>query len=116
LEGFQVDNPYWLNQEAFSEHFRRSPIKRARRHGMLRNVCVALGNWGDPAAVPALAMALNDPHPVVRTHAAWALGQVQCHDDAWAAAILTTALAGEEDERVREAIHLALDPVHVARP
>lgn len=117
LEGFQVDNPYWLNQEAFSEHFRRSPIKRARRHGMLRNVCVALGNWGNPAAVPALAMALNDLHPVVRTHAAWALGQVQRHDDdAGAAALLTTALAGEEDARVREAIHLALDPVRMARP
>jgi epoxyqueuosine reductase len=42
----------------------------------LRNVAVALGNWGSPEAVPALARALNDPEPLIRGHAAWALGQL----------------------------------------
>ncbi len=74
LDGFDPAHPYWLDQAAFSEHFARSPIKRAKRGGMLRNVCVALGNWGDPAALAALALALADPDPVARIHAAWALG------------------------------------------
>jgi epoxyqueuosine reductase len=43
---------------------------------LLRNVCVALGNWGDPAAVPGLADALHDQEPLVRGHAAWALGRI----------------------------------------
>ena len=49
---------------------------RAKRRGMLRNVAVALGNWGDEAAVPALVIALSDVEPLVRGHAAWALGQI----------------------------------------
>ena len=57
-------------------HFRRSPVKRAKRHGMLRNVCVALGNWGAPETVDALVLALHDPQPLPRAHAAWALGRV----------------------------------------
>jgi epoxyqueuosine reductase len=65
-----------LDEEAFRRRFRDSPIKRARRRGLLRNVAVALGNWGDAAAVPALARALADPEPLVRGHAAWALGQI----------------------------------------
>ena len=40
-----------LDDEAFRERFRHSPIKRAKRRGLLRNVCVALGNIGDPVAV-----------------------------------------------------------------
>ncbi|MEZ4729733.1 MAG: DUF1730 domain-containing protein [Caldilineaceae bacterium] len=76
LEGFAAANPYWLHQEAFSRRFQRSPIKRAKRAGMLRNVCVALGNWAAPEAVDALNLALHDPEPLVRGHAAWALGEV----------------------------------------
>lgn len=77
VEGFQTDTPYWLNQEAFSLRFRRSPIKRAKRHGMLRNVCIALGNWGDLFVIEPLRLALNDEEPLARAHAAWALGQVR---------------------------------------
>ncbi len=76
LEGFAAETPYWLEQAAFAERFRRSPIKRAKRHGMLRNVCVALGNWADPGVIPALAKALGDAHPLARGHAVWALGEV----------------------------------------
>ena len=66
-----------LTQEDFSSKFHSSPVKRAKRRGYLRNVAVALGNTGDPAAVPALASALqNDPEALVRAHAAWALGQI----------------------------------------
>ena len=44
-----------LDDEGFRERFRHSPVKRAKRRGLLRNVCVALGNIGDPVAVPALS-------------------------------------------------------------
>ena len=65
-----------MTQEQFSRRFRNSPIKRAKRRGFLRNVAVALGNWKNRAAVPALKQALNDDEPLVRGHAAWALGQI----------------------------------------
>jgi len=109
LDGFAPAHPYWLDQRAFSDHFARSPIKRARRAGMARNVCVALGNWADVAAVDALALALADADAVVRVHAAWALGRILAkwqHEST--AAVLAAALPLEEDERVRAEIHLAL--------
>ncbi len=65
-----------LDEEGFRERFRRSPIKRAKRRGLLRNVCIALGNIGDPVAIPALVEALADAEPLVRGHAAWALGRL----------------------------------------
>lgn len=76
LEGFDPANPYWLDQEAFNRRFQRSPLKRAKRTGMLRNVCIALGNWGAVETIEALKVALHDPAPLVRGHAVWALGEV----------------------------------------
>lgn len=76
LEGFAQGSPYWLSDEAFRDHFRKSPVKRAKRLGMLRNVCTALGNWGSTETIPALEQALSEPSIPVRQHAAWALGQV----------------------------------------
>jgi epoxyqueuosine reductase len=109
LEGFDATNPYWLEQTAFSARFRRSPVKRAKRHGMLRNVCVALGNWADPCAVEPLARALGDPVALVRGHAAWALGQILRKRNATSAhERLTVALACESDAWVIEEINTAL--------
>ena len=65
-----------LSEEDFATRFSGSPIKRAKRRGFLRNVAVALGNWGSREAVPVLARALDDPEPLIRGHAAWALGQI----------------------------------------
>ena len=66
-----------LDDEAFRVKFKNSPIKRTKRRGLLRNVCVALGNLGDPAAVPALTRAAEtDPEPLVREHAQWALTRI----------------------------------------
>ncbi len=65
-----------LSDDEFGVRFSGSPVKRAKRRGFLRNVAVALGNWGSRDAVPALARALDDPEPLVRGHAAWALGQI----------------------------------------
>ena len=65
-----------MTQEEFSRRFKGSPIKRAKRRGFLRNVLVAIGNWGAQSAVPALKDALTDDEPLVRSHAAWALGRI----------------------------------------
>ena len=65
-----------MDQAEFSRRFKGSPVKRAKRRGLLRNVAVALGNWGSPEAVPVLAAALADGEPLIRGHAAWALGRI----------------------------------------
>jgi epoxyqueuosine reductase len=62
-----------LDDAAFRERFRRSPVKRAKRRGLVRNVAVALGNGGDPAHRPVLERLARDEDPVVREHAEWAL-------------------------------------------
>ena len=66
-----------LDEAGFRKLFERSPLRRAKREGLLRNLCVALGNWGDEEAVPALVKALSDESSLVRQHAAWALGQTR---------------------------------------
>jgi epoxyqueuosine reductase len=94
-----------LTEEQFRERFRSSPIRRTKRRGLLRNVCVALGNSGDPLAVPALVNALSDYEPLVRGHAAWALGRIG-GDQAKHA--LDDVLASEDDEEVKKEIRYAL--------
>ena len=95
-----------LTEEQFRERFRHSPIKRTKRRGLLRNVCVALGNSGDVRAVPALLDALHDDESLIRGHAAWALGQLGGE-----AAIhgLNDAAKMEEDTEVRKEIAYALE-------
>ncbi len=94
-----------LTEEQFRERFRHSPIKRAKRRGLLRNVCVALGNSGDQRSVSALIAALHDAEPLVRGHAAWALGQLGGEQ---ARQALEDALITEGDEEVRNEIRCAL--------
>ena len=93
------------DDEAFRAAFRRSPVSRTRRAGLLRNVCVALGNWGAVEGVPVLVRALADPDPVVRGHAAWALG---CIPSALGYDALAECLADESDPTVVHEAQLAL--------
>ena len=97
----------WMTMalEEFSARFKGSPIKRAKRRGLLRNVAVALGNWGSAEAVPALAVALNDEEPLVRGRAAWALGRIGTEA---ARQALRGREEAEEDAWVREEIEGAL--------
>lgn len=94
-----------LTEEQFREHFRHSPIRRTKRRGLLRNVCVALGNSGDVQAIPALSLSLQDSEPLIRGHAAWALGRIG-GEQAYHA--LNTALPEEQDMEVRKEIQYAL--------
>jgi epoxyqueuosine reductase len=73
-----------------------------------RNAAVALGNELDRANVAALADALNeDPSPLVRGHAAWALGRI---GSPRARAALAGALQGERTAAVLEEVRCALEP------
>ncbi len=95
-----------LDDAGFRERFSHSPIKRAKRRGLLRNVCVALGNLGDPVAIPALIAALGDAEPLVRGHAAWALGRLGGPE---ARAALAATLASDAEPSVRAEARQALD-------
>lgn len=66
-----------LSNDQFCVLFRNSPIKRIKRRGFLRNVCVALGNVGDPTDLAALERATADPEPLIAEHAKWAIQQIR---------------------------------------
>lgn len=65
-----------LDDAAFKSKFAGTPILRSKRRGLLRNVCVALGNVGEAAALPALQKAARDPEPLIAEHAVWAMEQI----------------------------------------
>jgi epoxyqueuosine reductase len=94
-----------MNEEEWDEFSRGSPIRRARRAGFLRNVAVALGNTRSSEASAVLMAALRDLEPLVRGHAAWALGRIGGDKNIEA---LRDALTLECDAWVREELMAAL--------
>ncbi len=92
-----------LSDKVFAAQFRGSAIQRIGRARLVRNACIAAGNSGLPDLVPHLLPLLNDPSPLVRGHAAWALGRLGAGREA-----LQIALARESDETAREEIAAAL--------
>ena len=94
-----------MDQETFSKKYRNSPIKRAKLSGLQRNACIALGNNGDPRAIQALTNVLLGSEPLVRSHAAWALGQIGGSE---AVAALQMALNSETESHVTQEIEDAL--------
>ncbi len=66
-----------LDEPTFKHRFGGTPILRTKRRGLLRNVCVALGNIGDASALPALDRAGRDPEPLIAEHARWATEQIK---------------------------------------
>jgi epoxyqueuosine reductase len=95
-----------LDEAAWDAFSRGSAIRRSGRTGFARNVCVALGNWGSPDAVPVLVRALSDAEPLVRGHAASALGRV---GSAEARSVLSAHASVETDAAVLEELSAALD-------
>jgi len=65
-----------LDAEGYKQAYRGTPLARPGRDAMLRNLCVGLGNSGDPGAAPLLRRCLADDSGLVREHAAWALGRL----------------------------------------
>lgn len=66
-----------LDAVGFKRRFSGTPMLRAKRRGLLRNVCVALGNLGDVQALPALERACRDAEPLIAEHAAWAVRRIE---------------------------------------
>jgi epoxyqueuosine reductase len=66
-----------ITEEDFQRVFARSPIKRAKYRGWLRNLCVVMGNCGDRLFIPWLEAAAHHPDPVIKKHAAWALRRLR---------------------------------------
>ncbi len=95
-----------LDEEGFRKRFRKSPVKRTGRGGLLRNIAIAMGNSGDRRYIPDLAMALDDAEPLVRAHAAWALGRLGAAREL---SRLEGRLQSEEHSMVREEIEFAIN-------
>jgi epoxyqueuosine reductase len=94
------------SDEEFEERFGATPLTRPGRTGLLRNCCVVAGNLKLEEAVPALVRCLrDDASPLVRGHAAWALGEIQCKAATMA---LGEALEEETDGWCHEEIQHAL--------
>ena len=75
----QPDLLEWLelDDEGFKQKFRGTPMIRTKRRGLLRNVCVALGNTANAQALPALEKARQDPNGLIAEHARWAIDQIK---------------------------------------
>jgi len=65
-----------LDDAAFRALFAKSPVKRIGRDRFVRNVLYAVGNSGRPELAPAAERLLDDPAPVVRGAAIWALSRL----------------------------------------
>jgi epoxyqueuosine reductase len=65
-----------IDNTEFKRRFKGTPVERSKRHGLLRNVCVALGNSADTSALPALEKAARDPEPLITEHARWAIERI----------------------------------------
>ena len=87
-----------LDDAAFRQRFANSPIKRIKRRRLLRNACIAAGNWGHPSTVDPLIKLLSDHEPLIRGHAAWAIGRIAAPHGL---AAIQTRLQTEQDEAVQ---------------
>jgi len=99
LELFDMDD------DSFRTRFRKTPLWRSRRRGILRNAAIVLGNQKNPQSIPALLKGVNDPEPLVRGASAWAIGQIGNPDSIVA---LQTQLSLEQDEEVLAEIRQAI--------
>jgi epoxyqueuosine reductase len=94
-------NLFEITDEKFRERFRKTPLWRPKRRGILRNAAIALGNKPHRNNLDALALGLSDTEPLVRGASAWALGQ---HAFDEAREILRIAKPSETQDEVREEI------------
>jgi epoxyqueuosine reductase len=94
-----------LDEAAFRQRFRHTPLWRPRRRGLLRNAAIALGNRPSPGAISALTRGLTDDEPLVRGACAWALGQ---HSESEAADVLRKRRLIEGNDDVLREIAISL--------
>lgn len=94
-----------LDEAQFEQMFRRSPVERVKRDGLVRNACIAAGNWRDERAIPYLIQLLYDASALVRGHAAWALWRTMELDSS---KLLTDLYQREDDAQVRAEVEALL--------
>ena len=102
----EFDRLMELSAEDFAEVFRKSPVKRAKRRGFMRNVLVAVGNSENKEYIEYVRGLLGDDEPLVRAHAVWALRKLEgrrCLSE------LAELLETETDPGVMEEIRFAMD-------
>lgn len=103
---------FLLDDEGFRTRFRKSPVKRPGRAGLLRNVAIAMGNSGNRDFIPLLIAALDDAEPLVRGHAVWALAKLYPQTGGGEiAARLSYHAERERDEEVLRELHQALTAI-----
>lgn len=76
LAGLSLREILELTPERFAEVFRRTPIKRVKLGGLVRNACIVAGNAGDPSLLPILVRLAKEGLPLVRAHAVWAVFRI----------------------------------------
>ncbi len=81
LTGLRLIELAALDDAAFRKLFAGTAVKRTGRDRFVRNVLIALGNSGDRSHAGAAELLLDDPSPLVRAMAVWALGQLHSSDD-----------------------------------
>lgn len=94
-----------LSEDEFRARFRRTPMWRPRRRGLLRNAAIVLGNQRKGESVDALSKGLNDVEAIVRGASAWALGRIKSPR---AVEALKARQSNENDPAVLEEINAAL--------
>ena len=106
LSPASLDELLSLDEGQFRERFRKTPLFRPGRAGLLRNAAIVAGNSGDRRLVPVLRDALTDDEELVRGAAAWALGQLGGSE---VEAALRRRLEEEASPVVRSEIEAALE-------
>jgi epoxyqueuosine reductase len=96
-----------LDEAGFSRRFTNTSLERTGLVRLQRNAAVVAGNTGNPAILPALDDALHNPAPLVREHAAWAIGQLT--DEAGRRRVLLAAAANDDDPDVAAEARHSLD-------
>lgn len=97
---------FTLTDDTFRARFRRTPLWRAKRRGLLRNAALVAGRQRAGELIDALVRGLQDAEPLVRGACAWALGR---YADPCARQSLQHRLAQENDSQVRDEITAALN-------
>lgn len=111
LAGLTLAEVLRLTPESFATTFRRTPVKRLKLGGLLRNACVAAGNSGDISLLPELVrLASSDPLPLVRAHAVWAVRRLGGEP------LLAEARVRESDPAVRAEYEATAPPTQSETP
>ncbi|MCP3693807.1 MAG: hypothetical protein GY917_16515 [Planctomycetaceae bacterium] len=110
MNPLQLQELFRLDDDGFRDRFRRSPLWRSKRRGILRNAAIVLGNQRHPSSCNSLSLGLADEEPLVRGAAAWALGQLA---NPLAVESLAARLPLEDDPLVISEIEQALHASNV---